>query len=57
MARLVRLCLLLAHDRSCQNVADAMGLSTGEVITHQSNIYAKLGVHTRAGLLAALRPG
>jgi DNA-binding CsgD family transcriptional regulator len=34
-----------------------MGLSTGTVITHQSSIYAKLGVHTRAGLLAALLPG
>jgi DNA-binding CsgD family transcriptional regulator len=52
-----QLCLLLAHDRSRQDLADAMGLSTGTIITHQSSIYAKLGVHSRAELLAALLPG
>jgi DNA-binding CsgD family transcriptional regulator len=52
-----QLCLLLAHDRSRQDLADAMGISTGTVITHQSSIYAKLGVHSRTGLLAALLPG
>jgi DNA-binding CsgD family transcriptional regulator len=31
-----QLCLLLAHDRSRQDLADAMGLSTGTIITHQS---------------------
>jgi DNA-binding CsgD family transcriptional regulator len=31
-----------------------MGVSTGAVITHHSNLYAKLGVHSRRGLLAAL---
>jgi DNA-binding CsgD family transcriptional regulator len=51
-----QLCLLLAHDRSRQDLADAMGVSTGTVITHQSSLYAKLGVHSRAGLLAALLP-
>jgi DNA-binding CsgD family transcriptional regulator len=30
-----------------------MGVSTGTVITHQSSLYAKLGVHSRAELLAA----
>jgi DNA-binding CsgD family transcriptional regulator len=49
-----QLCLLLAHARSRQDLADAMGVSTGTVITHQSNLYAKLGMHSRAGLLAAL---
>jgi DNA-binding CsgD family transcriptional regulator len=52
-----QLCLLLAHARSRQDLADAMGVSTGTVITHQSSIYAKLGVHSRAELLAALLPG
>jgi DNA-binding CsgD family transcriptional regulator len=52
-----QLCLLLAHDRSRQDLADAMGVSTGTVITHQSSVYSKLGVHSRAGLLAALLPG
>jgi DNA-binding CsgD family transcriptional regulator len=34
-----------------------MGVSTGTVITHQSNLYAKRGVqHSCAGLLAALLP-
>jgi DNA-binding CsgD family transcriptional regulator len=52
-----QLCLLVVHDRSRQDLADAMGVSTGTVITHQSSIYAKLGVHSRAELLAALLPG
>ena len=51
-----QLCLLLAHDRSRQDLADVMGVSTGTVITHQSSIYTKLGVHSRAELLAALLP-
>jgi DNA-binding CsgD family transcriptional regulator len=52
-----QLCMLLAHDRSRRDLADAMGVSTGTVITHQSSLYAKLGVHSRAGLLAALLSG
>jgi DNA-binding CsgD family transcriptional regulator len=55
-AREKQLCLLLAHHRPRQDLADAMGVSTGTVITHQSSIYAKLGVHSRAELLAALVP-
>jgi DNA-binding CsgD family transcriptional regulator len=51
-----QLCLLLRHDRSRQDLADAMGVSTGTIITHQSSIYAKLGVHSRTELLAALLP-
>jgi DNA-binding CsgD family transcriptional regulator len=52
-----QLCLLLTHNRSRQDLADSMGVSTGTIITHQSSIYAKLGVHSRAELLAALLPG
>jgi DNA-binding CsgD family transcriptional regulator len=52
-----QLCLLMAHERSRQDVADAMGVSTGTVITQQSSIYAKLGVRSRAELLATLAPG
>ena len=52
-----QLCLLLTHDRSREDLADAMGVSTGTIITHQSSIYAKLGVHSRSELLAALLPG
>jgi DNA-binding CsgD family transcriptional regulator len=51
-----QLCVLLAHDRPRQDLADTMGVSIGTVITHQSSIYAKLGVHSRTGLLAALLP-
>jgi DNA-binding CsgD family transcriptional regulator len=52
-----QLCLLLGHGRSRQVLADATGVSTGTIITHQRSIHAKLGVHSRAGLLAALLPG
>jgi DNA-binding CsgD family transcriptional regulator len=52
-----QLCLLLAHNRSRQDLADAMGVSTGTIITHQRSVYAKLGVHSRTDLLAALLPG
>ena len=34
-----------------------MGVSIGTVITHQSSLYAKLSVHSRVELLAALLPG
>jgi DNA-binding CsgD family transcriptional regulator len=51
-----QLCLLLAYHRPRQDLADAMGVSIGTIITHQSSIYAKLGVHSRAELLAALLP-
>jgi DNA-binding CsgD family transcriptional regulator len=52
-----QLCLLLARNRSRQDLADAMGVSTGTIITHQKSIHAKLGVHSRTQLLAALVPG
>jgi DNA-binding CsgD family transcriptional regulator len=55
-AREKQLCLLLARDQSGQNLADGMGLAASTVITHQRSIYAKLGVHNRTGLLAALEP-
>ena len=51
-----QLCLLLARDQSGQKLADGMGLAASTVITHQRSIYAKLGVHSRAGLLKALEP-
>jgi DNA-binding CsgD family transcriptional regulator len=52
-----QLCLLLTHNRSRQDLADAMGVSIGTIITHQRSVHAKLGVHSRAELLAALLPG
>ena len=56
-AREKQLCLLLARNQSGPDLADATGLAASTVITHQRRIYAKLGVHSRAGLLAALQPG
>jgi DNA-binding CsgD family transcriptional regulator len=50
-----QLCLLLAQNRPSLDLADAMGLAARTVITHQRRIYAKLGVHNRAGLLVVLR--
>ena len=52
-----QLCLLLARNQSGSDLADAMGLAASTVITHQRRIYAKLGVHSRAGLLRALQSG
>jgi DNA-binding CsgD family transcriptional regulator len=52
-----QLCLLLARNRSGFDLADTMGLAASTVITHQRRIYAKLGVHSCAALLAALLPG
>ena len=50
-----QLCLLLARDQPGRDLADAMGLASSTVTTHKRRIYAKLGVHSRAGLIAALR--
>jgi DNA-binding CsgD family transcriptional regulator len=55
-AREKQLCLLLARDQSGQKLENGMGLAASTVITHQRGIYAKLGVHSRAGLLKALEP-
>jgi DNA-binding CsgD family transcriptional regulator len=55
-AREKQLCLLLARDQSGQTLADGMGLAASTVTTHQRSIYAKLGVHSRLGLLRALEP-
>jgi DNA-binding CsgD family transcriptional regulator len=52
-----QLCLLLGYDRSRQDLADTMGVSAGTVITHQSSIYAKLGVHSRANSSLRCCPG
>jgi DNA-binding CsgD family transcriptional regulator len=54
-AREKQLCLLLARDPSRHDLADAMGVAASTVVTHQHSVYAKLGVHNRAGLLAELR--
>jgi DNA-binding CsgD family transcriptional regulator len=56
-AREKQLCLLLARNLSSQDLADAMGVAASTVITHQRSVYAKLGVHSRAGLLTALEEG
>jgi DNA-binding CsgD family transcriptional regulator len=49
-----QLCLLLASNISTQDLADMMGVAASTVVTHQRSVYTKLGVHSRAGLLAIL---
>jgi DNA-binding CsgD family transcriptional regulator len=48
-------CLLVAGRRSGPDIADAMGVAPSTIITHQRNVYNKLGVHSRAELLAAVQ--
>jgi DNA-binding CsgD family transcriptional regulator len=55
-AREKQLCLLLARDRSGKDLVDGLGVAASTVVTYQRSIYCKLGVHSRAGLLAALEP-
>ncbi len=45
------LCLLLARNPARQDLADEMGVGASTVITHLRNIYAKLGVRSRAALI------
>ena len=51
-----QLCVLLGRNPSRDDLAETMGLARHTVITHQRNLYAKLGVHSRAELVAKLRP-
>jgi DNA-binding CsgD family transcriptional regulator len=44
---------LLIEDSTAQEIADQLYLSRRTVETHLANLYAKLGVHTRAEALAA----
>jgi DNA-binding CsgD family transcriptional regulator len=55
-AREKQLCLLLARDPDRHDLADAMGVGAGTVVTHQRSIYAKLRVHSRAKLIERLQP-
>ncbi len=52
-----QLCLLLGCDPSRADLADAMGVTASTVVSYQRSVYAKLGVHSRAGLVTALRAG
>jgi DNA-binding CsgD family transcriptional regulator len=54
-AREKQYCLLAARDRERDDIADAMGLSANTVTTFRRSVYAKLGVHSRAGLVATLQ--
>ena len=49
-----QLCFLLTRDPSLQELSAIMGVAPSTVITHQRNIYVKLGVHSRVGLREAL---
>lgn len=54
-AREREIALLYAHGESHQAIASRLSLAPSTVRNHLSNIYAKLEVHHRAGLIAALR--
>jgi DNA-binding CsgD family transcriptional regulator len=56
-AREKQLCMLLVCNPSGHDLAEAMGLATSTVITHQRSVYAKLSVHSRSGLFAVLETG
>jgi DNA-binding CsgD family transcriptional regulator len=55
-AREKQLCLLLAADPVRSDLARTMGIGETTLTTHLRNIHAKLGVHNRAELHAALLP-
>jgi DNA-binding CsgD family transcriptional regulator len=47
--------LLVAAGQTRATIAERMGVSAHTAQTHGRNIYAKLGVHTRAALFETLR--
>jgi DNA-binding CsgD family transcriptional regulator len=53
-AREKQLCMLLVSNPSGRGLAERMGLAASTVITHQRSVYAKLDVHNRSELLAAI---
>jgi DNA-binding CsgD family transcriptional regulator len=56
-AREKQFCLLATGEPARDDIAGTMGLSASTVITFRRSVFAKLGVHSRAGLIAALQPG
>jgi len=48
---------LVAEGKRNAEVARLLWISPGTVRKHLENAYEKLGVHTRTGAVAALRPG
>jgi DNA-binding CsgD family transcriptional regulator len=52
-----QVCMLLARGHDAANVARAMGVSEHTVISHRRNLYNKLGVENRLGLIERLRFG
>ena len=49
-----QLCLLLTRDQARADIADTMGVSEATVISHRRNVFDKLGVHSRIGLIEFL---
>ncbi len=47
---------LVAEGRTNAEIARVLWISPGTVRKHLENVYEKLGVHTRTGAVAALRP-
>ncbi len=53
-ARERQIALLLSHGRASKDIARALGVSTHTVRDHVKKVFVKLGVHTRAELIAKL---
>jgi DNA-binding CsgD family transcriptional regulator len=52
--RELEVCLLLAVGRSRPEIAERLGVSESTAVNHCRNLYAKLGVHSRAELVEKL---
>jgi DNA-binding CsgD family transcriptional regulator len=52
--RELEVCQLLALGRSRTEIADRLGVSESTAVNHCRNLYAKLGVHSRAELVEKL---
>jgi DNA-binding CsgD family transcriptional regulator len=55
--REIEVCLPLALGRSRGEIAERLGVSEHTAITHCRNLFEKLGVHSRGGLVEKLHAG
>ncbi len=55
--RELEVCQLLAVGRSRTEIAEQLGVSGNTAVNHCRNLYAKLGVHSRAELVEKLQAG
>ncbi len=55
--RELEVCQLLASGRARAEIAERLGVSESTAVNHCRNLYGKLGVHSRAELVAKLQAG